>query len=93
MKLLKIRDRFINIDLLQTAIIEPDSITVTISGESFNFTGSDAVLIKQWLNRYALDISRSTPQQRIKPGKEQTPIEQWAKSSSTGGLFRKPFAS
>ena len=93
MKLLKIRDRFINIEQLQTAIIEEDSITITISGESFNFSGGDATLITRWLNRYALDIGSREKKRQVQSEVEHTPIEEWTRSSSVGGLFRKPFAS
>ena len=93
MKLLKIRDRFINIDLLQTAIIGEDSITITISGESFDFSGSDAKMITQWLNRYARDIGNRNHNRRVQSDIENSPIEEWTRSSSVGGLFRKPFAS
>ena len=93
MKLLKIKDRFINIDLVQSATLEQDSIVLTISGESFRFTDNDAKLITNWLNRFALDLSREHKTSNPRPKTEQATLNDWENRTLKGSLFRKPFAS
>ena len=93
MKLLKIQDRFINIDLIQTAKLEQDSIVLTISGDSFSFSGADAKLITNWLNRFALDLNRDQKKTTTRTNAERPPLNEWESRSLRGGLFRKPFAS
>ena len=93
MKLLKIKDRFINIDLVQTAILEQDSIVLTVSGENFRFSGADAILITNWLNRFALDLTRNQNRPKTRTNAERPPMENWENASLRGGLFRKPYAS
>ena len=93
MKLLKIKDRFINIDLVQTATLEQDSIVLTLSGESFRFSGGDAKLITNWLNRFALDLNRDRTKTSTQTNAERPPANEWEGRTLQGGLFRKPFAS
>ena len=76
MKMLNIRDRFITIDLLQTAIIEQDSDTIRISGESFSFTGNGTRLHKQWFTCSALNIERRVGKQTVQSDREKTSIEE-----------------
>lgn len=93
MKLLKIQDRFINIDLIQTATLEPDSIVLTISGEAFRFSGIDAKMIASWLNRFALDLTRDQNRTQKRITAERPPEDDWVNSPLRGNLFRNPFAS
>ena len=93
MKLLKIRDSYINIDLVQTVTLEQDSIVLTISGESFHFSGADAKMIANWLNRFALDLTRNQEKTKKRINAERPPMDDWVNNPLRRSLFRKPFAS
>jgi hypothetical protein len=91
MKLLKIRDQFINIDLLQSVNIEQDTVIISLSGERYCFAGEEAVLLKNWFNRYAFDLCKqfSTAIERVQ--EERPPVEIHQNALPKEGLFRKPF--
>lgn len=93
MKLLRIRDYFINIDLVQTAKLEDDAIVLTISGQPFRFSGGDATLISNWLSRFALDLNHGRSSQNNARPVENRANTDWENAPPRGGLFRKYFAS
>ena len=106
MKLLKIRNQFINIDLLESVIIETDVITICIAGKRYMFAGDEATLLKAWFEQYAFDLMNhhtisihrgEQEQPAIKPASivppviETPSIESLHSQVRALGLFRKPF--
>ena len=91
MKLLKIRNQFINIDLLESVMIEGDMLTLTIAGEKHIFAGQEAVILQQWFNRYAFDLMEHQEISMNRLGKEEPALEALHSQVKALGLFRKPF--
>ncbi len=91
MKLLKIRNQFINIDLLESVIIEPDVITVSIAGNRYLFAGDEAAALKEWFDQYAFDLINHQAISVERRSKEQPSIETLHSQVRALGLFRKPF--
>ena len=101
MKLLKIRNQFINIDLLESVLIEKDVITISIAGNRYIFAGDEATILKEWFDQYAFDLMNhhtisihrtASKQSSIKtPSVETASIEALHSQVRALGLFRKPF--
>lgn len=91
MKLLKIRDQFINIDLLQSVNFDQDSVIICLSGESYRFAGEEAELLRKWFNRYAFDLCKQFTAVMERVPEERPPIESYHQRLPKEGLFRKPF--
>ncbi len=91
MKLLKIRNQFINIDLLESIVIEGDMLTVNIAGEKYLFAGQEAAVLQEWFDRYAFDLMDHRDVSLNRLSKEEPAIETLHKQVRALGLFRKPF--
>lgn len=91
MKLLKIKDQFINIDLLESVHIESDVVTVNIAGQRYMFADAEAEVLKKWFEQYAFDLMghHTTSIDRIL--EDQPSIEALHSQVKALGLFRKPF--
>ena len=92
MKLLKIRDQIINIDLLQCVTLGSDAITLFLAGKPYRFTGEEAGVLKEWLERYAFDLLNYQAMSIEREIEGRAPIEPLRKPVTAGGLFRTPFA-
>ncbi len=92
MKLLKIRNQFINIDMLESVTIERDVITISIAGEQYLFAGEEATVLMDWFNQYAFDLMNNNAISIDRIAEEQKSIEALHSQIQTLGLFRKPFA-
>ncbi len=96
MKLLKINNQFINIDLLESVVIEKEVVTISIAGESYLFVGDEADVLKAWFNQYAFDLMGHNSlsvnrMEKDRTEKEQPPIKALHSQVRALGLFRKPF--
>jgi hypothetical protein len=59
MKLLKLGDRFLNVDLVTEYTVEDTSVIAHFGpGHTTRFTRNDATLLRQWLDRTAMDITQ-----------------------------------
>ncbi len=62
MKLLKLGDRFLNVELVTEYIVDDNSVIVHFGpGHQTRFTRNDAVLLRQWLDRMAVDVAQEEP--------------------------------
>ncbi len=91
MKLLKIRDQFINIDLLESVTINSDVVTVCIAGERYLFAGREAAVLKKWFDQYAFDLMEHQTLALDRRAPDQPSIESLHSRVRARGLFRKPF--
>lgn len=66
MKLLKLGDRFLNVELVTEYTVEDNSVVVHFGPDhQTRFTRSDAVLLRQWLDRMAVDVTQDEPPDQI----------------------------
>ncbi|MFK7845551.1 MAG: hypothetical protein AB8G77_09625 [Rhodothermales bacterium] len=91
MKLLKINNQFINIDLLESVVIEKEVVTISVAGESYLFAGDEADVLKTWFNQYAFDLMGQNALSMNRVEKEQPSIDALHSQVRALGLFRKPF--
>lgn len=91
MKLLKIGNQLINIDLLESVNYNADDIKLSIAGEEYSFQGDEAQALKSWFEHYAFDLMghHSLAVTRTLEGEE--PLSVIHDQMRTFGLFRKPF--
>ncbi len=62
MQVIKIGDRYLNVDRVTEYLIEDNAVIVHFGpGQETRFTRQDAVVLRQWLERIALDIADDEP--------------------------------
>lgn len=91
MKLLKINDQIINIDLLTSVNLEEEFVSISVAGEEFEFSGEEAEMLKAWFERYAFDLLNPSSSGFDRALDERPPVEPLRKHLPSGGLFRMPF--
>ncbi len=90
MKLIKIENQFLNIDLLESVEIEADMISISIAGQRYLFAGDEAAALRAWFDRYAFDLmGRAVAAEHTT--NEQPSVEHLHAQVRALGLFRKPF--
>ena len=92
MKLLKIKDQIINIDLLESVNLSNEAVTIQLAGVPYRFTGEESVVLREWFNRYAFDLNKSRQRAIEQTVEDRYPVELMRQKLPSGGLFRKPFA-
>ena len=91
MKLIKIDNQFINIDLIESVRIEGDFVTMNIAGEEYLFAGKEAEALKCWFNQYAFDLMQHQATAAEQLERAEPSIDMLHAQVRSLGLFRKPF--
>ncbi len=91
MKLLKIGDQFINIDLLESVNINGELLTLSIAGDQYLFEGEKAHALRKWFNQYAFDLMKHETLSVDRMTQDKPSIDQLHAQVRALGLFRKPF--
>ncbi|MEM8484926.1 MAG: hypothetical protein AAF564_05225 [Bacteroidota bacterium] len=91
MKLIKIENQFLNIDLLESVEIEADMISISIAGQRYLFAGDEAAALQAWFDQYAFDLMGRRSVAGERAANEQPSVEQLHAQVRALGLFRKPF--
>lgn len=91
MKLIKIENQFLNIDLLESVEIEADMIAISIAGQRYLFAGEEAAALHAWFDQYAFDLMGRQAVAAERKVNEQPSIERLHAQVRALGLFRKPF--
>ncbi len=94
MKLIKIENQFLNIDLLESVEIDADMIAISIAGQRYLFAGDEAAALRAWFERYAFDLMGRQEMAGARESAQQPTVETLENLHAQVralGLFRKPF--
>ena len=91
MKLLKIGDQFINIDMLESVNMNGEFLTLSIAGDQYLFAGEEACALRKWFNQYAFDLMKHEALSVDRMTQHEPSIDQLNAQVRALGLFRKPF--